>query len=35
VPSAEVEPAHMFLWGGSYFYALLIFRAVLLRLLRD
>ncbi len=35
VPSAEIAPAHMFLWGGSYFYALLIFQAVLLRLLRD
>ncbi len=35
VPSAEIEPVHMFLWGGSYFYALLVFQAVLLRLLSD
>jgi hypothetical protein len=33
VPSAEIQPAHMFLWAGVYFYALLIFQAVLLKLL--
>jgi hypothetical protein len=33
VPSTEIQPVHTFLWGGSYFYALLIFQAVLLKLL--